>query len=142
MIFYIILVLILVGFTIWLAQLIVSKKNPEFKPEPVEKFDDLNKLDDLVGTVKKPKNQTQPQTNEQTQQADNQDNGEKEYSSALDNTNPQEDNKDPEEEQEEQEPPKTKFSGRRGKPPKRPPRTNLREAMKNSEILGKPKAQK
>ena len=141
MIFYIILVLILVGFTIWVAQLIVSKKNPEFKPEPVEKIDDLNKLDDLVGTVKKPKqeDQTQNQVQQTEQQPDNKDNDEKEYSSAMDNTNPEQDNKDSEE---EEEPPKTKFSGRRGTPPKRPPRTNLREAMKNSEILGKPKAQK
>ncbi len=130
MLLYVILVSLLVVFIIWTATLVVKKRRKPYKPEPIDKIDDLNKLDDLLGTVKKkpePKPEPRQQSEEKTQ---DQDKDFKEYSSGID------------ENKEEQEPSgqPSKFSGRRGKPPKRPPRPNLREAMKNSEILGKPKA--
>ncbi len=135
MLLYIFLVTVLVILIIWIAILVVRKRRPEYKPTPVKSEPDLNNLDALVGTVKKKK--TQPvKTNVKTEQPrQEQKDDVKEYTSGsmIDEERFEKSTK--------QNDRSNRFAGRRGKPPKRPPRPNLREAMKASEILGKPKAQ-
>ena len=123
MILFIFLVITLVALIIFFAILTVKKKNPEFIPPKVNEEPDLNKLEHLVGTVKKSKQkqdsqQEKQQSQEQTPQA-------------------QESKQDEqiEKEEKEQQDEKKQKIGKRGTPPRKPPTIDLKQAMKTKQFL-------
>ncbi len=124
MLLFIFLVIALVVLIIFFAILTVKKKNPEFTPPQVNTEPDLNKLDHLVGSVKKKAEQEQiHQQSDQEQDASQQQ---------------EEESMQEQEEQEKETGEQTqekKGPGSRGKPPRKPPTLNLRQAMKSKQFL-------
>ncbi len=122
MLAFIFLVVALVALIIFFAILTVKKKNPEFEPPKVNTNPDLNKLDNLVSSVKKPKQETtvkqvdEPENNQQLEQ-------------------PEEEPNNKQEQKEETTQKTTSKPGNRGKPPRKPPTLDLKQAMKSKQFL-------
>ncbi len=126
MLLFIFLVIALVALIIFFAILTVKKKNPEFVPPEVKEEPDLNKLDHLVSSVKRPKEEekTGETTDKGKEERDSQEAEEKQTGEEAQK------NKEKEEEQDKKQRP-----GTRGTPPKKPPTINLKEAMRSKQFL-------
>jgi len=118
MIAFTIITIALISIIILFAIVITKKKNPPFVPPKVESEPDLNKLDNLITSVKKKES---PKTESVEKQTEKQDIKEDKKTDVK---------KDTQEEKEEK-----KKIGSRGSPPKQAPRIDIKQAMKNKEII-------